>query len=76
MFNEYPLGKTPLDVRVGRYISHFGKPADGMVPMHPTEFMQMLKSSVGFKELVQVAEDYDVYLFPIGDNGRSLAVGA
>lgn len=45
MLDNYPLGKTPLDVRVKRWAEYIGAdPATDKIPIHPDEFWELADS--------------------------------
>lgn len=48
----YPLGKTPLHVRINRYIEEF-QPENLRVPLHPKDWDELMDSDRHFTQTLK-----------------------
>jgi hypothetical protein len=64
---NYPFGKTPLTVRVERYV-HFFRPRS-YIPLHPDEYWELADTREGQKLLGMLRDMYMLPIVPIGLGG-------
>ena len=63
---QYPLGKTPLSVRIARYVEWFAP--QSYIPIHPTEYWKLMATNGGYKELQGLSALYGIPVVPLGHN--------
>jgi len=64
MSYDYAFGKTPLWVRIDRYVEFF-QPTD-YIPIHTKEYNQLTQSPTGARELSRLERFYRLPIVPLG----------
>lgn len=61
---QYAQGKTPLSVRVERYVLWFG--AGEYIPIHPREYWKLMGSQGGYNQLQALGKQFGAPIVPLG----------
>lgn len=61
---SYGLGKTPLDVRIERYV--LNHVSTEYIPIHPKEYLELMDTPKGVSFIKSQEELYGLPIFPLG----------